>query len=87
MDCSPVQFGLHAKLLQSCLTLCNPMGCSRPGSSDHGILQARILEWVACPPPEDLSNPEIKRTSPALQAYSLPLSLQGSPRSFLPILI
>ena len=31
----------------SCLTLCNPMYCSPPGSSVHGILQARILEWVA----------------------------------------
>ena len=36
-----------AKLLQSCLTLCNPVDHSRPGSSVHGILQARILEWVA----------------------------------------
>ena len=32
---------------QSCLTLCDPMGCTLPGSSVHGILQARILEWVA----------------------------------------
>ena len=32
---------------QSCLTLCNPMDCSMPGSSIHGILQARTLEWVA----------------------------------------
>ena len=40
---------VHAKLLQSCLTLCNPMDCSPPGSSVHGILQARILEWVAQP--------------------------------------
>ena len=32
---------------QSCLTLCDPMDCSLPGSSLHGILQARILEWVA----------------------------------------
>ena len=38
-----------AKSLQSCLTLCNPMDCSPPGSSVHGILQARILEWVAIP--------------------------------------
>ena len=38
---------MHAKLLQSCLTLCNPMDCSPPGSSVHGILQARILEWGA----------------------------------------
>ena len=35
---------LNAKSLQSCLTLCNPMDCSLPASSVHGILQARILE-------------------------------------------
>ena len=32
---------------QSCLTLCNPMDCSLPGSSVHGIFQAGVLEWVA----------------------------------------
>ena len=32
---------------ESCLTLCDPMDCSSPGSSIHGILQARILEWIA----------------------------------------
>ena len=36
-----------AELLQSCLTLCDPMDCSLRGFSVHGILQARILEWVA----------------------------------------
>ena len=36
-----------AKLRQSCLTLCDPIDGSPPGSSVHGILQARILEWVA----------------------------------------
>ena len=41
--------GMHAKLLQSCPTLWDPMDCSLPGSSVHGILQARILEWVAMP--------------------------------------
>ena len=35
--------------VQSCPTLCDPMDCSLPGSSVHGILQARILEWVAIP--------------------------------------
>ena len=35
------------KLAQSCLTLCDPMDCSPPGSSVYGIFQARILEWVA----------------------------------------
>ena len=38
---------MPAKSLQPGLTLCNPMDCSPPGSSVHGILQARILEWVA----------------------------------------
>ena len=38
-----------AKSLQSFLTLCDPMDCSLPGSSVSGILQARILEWVAMP--------------------------------------
>ena len=33
--------------LQSCLTLCDPMDCSLPGSSTHGIFQARVLEWGA----------------------------------------
>ena len=36
-----------SEVAQSCLTLCDPMDCSLPGSSVHGILQARILEWVA----------------------------------------
>ena len=40
---------MHAKSLQSCLTLCDPMDRSLPGSSVCGILQARILEWVAMP--------------------------------------
>ena len=37
----------ESEVTQSCLTLCNPMDCSLPGSSVHGIFQARILEWVA----------------------------------------
>ena len=40
-------FVVHAQLLQSCPALCNPMDCSPPGSSVHGILQSRLLEWVA----------------------------------------
>ena len=38
-----------AKSLQLCLTLCDPMDCTPPGSSVHGIFQARILEWVTRP--------------------------------------
>ena len=37
---------LKLSVTQLCLTLCDPMNCSPPGSSVHGILQARILEWV-----------------------------------------
>ena len=40
---------MYAQSLQSCLTLCNPLDCSLQGSSVHGIVQARILEWVAMP--------------------------------------
>ena len=61
-------------VVQSCLTLCSPMNCSPLGSSVHGILQARILEWVVVPPPGDLLNPGVTPTSPALQADFLPLS-------------
>ena len=38
---------MRARSLQSCPTLCDPMDCSLPGSSVHGVLQAGILEWVA----------------------------------------
>ena len=37
----------ESEVTQLCLTLCHPMDCSLPGSSIHGIFQARILEWVA----------------------------------------
>ena len=48
---------VHAKSLQSCLTVCDPMDCSLPGSSVHGILQARILKWVALPSLRGSSQP------------------------------
>ena len=48
---------IHAKLLQSCTILCNLMDCSPPGSSVHGILQARILVWVAIPFSRGSSQP------------------------------
>ena len=56
---------------QSCPTLCDSMDCSPPGSSVRGILQARILERAAIPPPGGLPDPAIKPRSPALQADSL----------------
>ena len=76
---SKLPFPSPAKSLLSCLTVCNPMDCSPPGSSVHGILQARILEWVAFPSPGDLPDPGIKPRSPTLQADSLPAEPQGKP--------
>ena len=57
------------------------MGCSLPGSSVHGMLQARILEWVTSPFSRGgLPDPGIKPKSPTLQADSYLLSHQGSPK-------
>ena len=57
-----------------CLILCDPMDCSPPGSSLHGILQARIVDWIAIPSPGDLLDPGIKPSS-SVQADSLPSKL------------
>ena len=55
MCLSDLDCNVHAKSLQSCLTLCNPMGINPLDSSVHGILQARILEWITFrrSPPRD----------------------------------
>ena len=58
--------GMHAcscSVGQSCLTLCDPMDCSPPGSSVHEIFQARRLEWVVISFPRDLPDPESEPTS------------------------
>ena len=47
---------IHAQLLQSCPTLCDPMDHSLPSASVHGVVQARILEWVAIPCSRDLEH-------------------------------
>ena len=56
---------------QSCLTRCDLMDCSPPGSSGHGILQVRILEWIAIPFSRGSSQPRIEPRSPPLKADSL----------------
>ena len=66
-----------AKSLQSCLTPCKPMDCSLPGSSVHGIFQARVLEWGASSFSRGSPHAEIKPGSPALQA--LPSEPPGKP--------
>ena len=70
-----------------CPTVCEPMDCSPTlynvacqSPLSMGFSQAKILEWVAISFSGDLPNPGIKPASPALQADSLPLSLQGSAR-------
>ena len=64
---------------QSCPTLCDPRDCSPSGSSVHGILQGRILEWEAIPFSRGLPDPGIERSSPILQAESLPSEPPGKP--------
>ena len=74
---------LPAQSLQLCPTLCDPMDCCLPGSSVHGILQARILEWVAMPPPGDFPSPGFEPASlasPVLQVDSLPTEPPGKPQ-------
>ena len=72
-----------AKLLHLCPTLCNPMDYSPPGSSVHGILQARMLEWVAMPSSRGSSRPRARTTSllhlPLWQVGSLPPAPPGKP--------
>ena len=53
------------------------MDCSLSGSSVPGILQAKVLEWVAFLSPGDLPNPGIEPGSPTLQAYALPSEPPG----------
>ena len=63
---------------QSCPTLCDPTDYSPPGSSVHGVLQARTLLCscrLPCLSPEDLSDPGIEPRPPALQADSLSFEL------------
>ena len=71
---------LKVIVAQSCLTLSDPMDCSPSGSSVHGILLARTLEWVAIPFSRGSSHPGIKPGSPSWQADSLLSEQPGKPR-------
>ena len=70
----------ESMLSQSCLTLCNPMGCS-PGLSVQQILQARFWSGSPCPSPGHLPNPGIEPRSSTLQVDSLPPELTRKPKS------
>ena len=67
---------VKVKVTQLCLTLWDPRDCMV-----HGILQARILEWVAFPFSRNLPNPGIEPRSPTLQADSLPAEPQGKSKN------
>ena len=67
---------VKVKVTQSCPTLCNPMDYTV-----HGILQTRILEWVAFPFSRGSSQPRDGPKSPTLQADSLPAESQGKPKN------
>ena len=73
--------GSGSEVAQSCLTLCDPMDCSLPGPSIHGILQARILQWVAISFSRGSSYPGIEPRSPSLQADALTSEPPGKPKS------
>ena len=68
-------------VFQLCLTLCETMDCSLPGSSVHGTLKARILEWVAIPFSRGSCQPKDEPRSPALQADSLPSESPGKSKN------
>ena len=69
-------------VVQSCLTICDPIDCSPPGSSVHGDF-SRQEYWSGfpCPPPGHLPNPGIEARSPTLQADSLPSEPPGKPKN------
>ena len=76
------RLAMCVKSLQLYVILCNSTDCSPPGSSVHGILQARILEWGAISfskgsSPRGLHLPGIEVSSPTLQNYSLPSEPPG----------
>ena len=78
-----IRYVLHAKSLQLCPTVCEPKDCNSPGSSVPGILQARILEWVAMPSSE--GSPQLRDQTYISyillnwQESSLPLAPPGKP--------
>ena len=56
----------ESEVAQSCRTLCDPVDCSLPGSSVHGIFQAIVLEWIAISVSRDPPDPGIEPGSPTL---------------------
>ena len=76
-----------AKLLQSCPTLCNPIGCSQPGSSVQEVTQARILEWGVISSSRESSQPRDQICGSCGSFIGrwvfLPLAPAGKPRAIM----
>ena len=88
--CACARARARAALLQLSPTLCNPVGCSPPGSCAHGILQARVVEWVAISSCRVSSQPRHRTHVSYVSCigswvflfvclFSLPLVLPGKP--------
>ena len=83
MNVSMFDVPVKVKVAQLCLALCDPMDCSLRVSSVHGIIPARILEWVAVSFSRGSSQPRDVVQSPSLQVDSLPAELPGKPTDLL----
>ena len=79
-----VDLGMHAK---SSLTLCDPMDCSLPGSSVHGIFQERMLEWVTTPPSRGSSPPRDQTHFSCISCLAGGFFTANTPREALWILV
>ena len=73
----PVVMYGYMLVTQLCLILCNPMGCSLPGSLPMGFSRQEYWSGLHFPSPGDLADPWSESESPALQADSLPSELPG----------
>jgi len=78
-DFLPNAFSFFFSVAKSCLTLCNPMGCSLPHSSVHGIFQARILAWVAISSSRESSWPRDPMLVFTLEGGFFPTESPGKP--------
>ena len=71
---------MKVDIAQLCSTLCDPVDCSLPDSSVHGLLQARILEWAAIPFSTESAQPRDQTQISPLIKPRLPAELSGKPQ-------
>ena len=76
--CTSYTIESESEVAQPCPTLCDPMDCSKPGSSIHGISQARILEWIVNSFSRGFPQTRDQTRSPALWADALPSEPSGN---------